>query len=167
MRMFPFVAMALSVGAVGVATMTDLPKKLVYNDSESSRIGFYWIDNEPVGLGDFVLMRAPESIRNLIETRRYLPSNVPLIKRVVAVEGDEVCRNGASISVNDSGTGVAKAEDILGRFLPVWEGCEVLTKDQIFVLNFHPDSFDGRYFGPANRDLIIGRATWLSVPWVN
>lgn len=167
MRLLPLVAMALSVGAVVATAMIELPAKLVYNGSESSRVGFYWVDNGPPELGDFVLMRGPKSMKNLIEARHYLPPNVPLIKRIVAVEGDEICRHGANISVNGSGMGVAKSKDVLGRFLPVWEGCEVLTKDQIFVLNFHPNSFDGRYFGPVSRELIIGRATWLSFPWVN
>ncbi len=167
MRISALAITIVPVLALGVPGLANLPTKLVYNGSKSSRVGFYWIDNQPAELGDFVLMEVPNSMRKLIESRRYLPPNVPLIKRIVAVEGDEVCRKRSNILVNGSGMGVAKPEDILGRHLPVWKGCEVLTKEQIFVLQFHPDSFDGRYFGPVNRDLIIGRATWLSLPWAN
>lgn len=165
MRILASVIAAISVSAIALAIMIELPKKLVYNGSPSSRIGFYWIDDVPVGLGDFVLMNAPEHARELIKVRHYLPPNVPLIKRVVGVAGDEVCRHGRNISVNGIGMGVAKSEDLFGRPLPVWRGCETLTDDQIFVLNFHPDSFDGRYFGPVNRSSIIGRAVWLGRTW--
>ncbi len=167
MKVRALVMMAVSVASLLSVTVFEMPKRVVYNGSASSRIGFYWIDNVPVGFGDFVFLQVPDSVRKLIETRHYLQPNVPLIKRIVAVEGDEVCRNGRNISVNGGGMGLAKSEDIFGRSLPVWTGCKVLTKDQILVLQFHPDSFDGRYFGPVNRDLIIGRATWFSFPWTN
>jgi len=32
-------------------------------------------------------------------------------------------------------------------------------------LQDHPQSFDGRYFGPVDRRLVIGRATMLRLPW--
>ncbi|WP_417462961.1 S26 family signal peptidase [Kordiimonas sp.] len=147
------------------ATLIELPKKLVYNGSSSSRIGFYWIDDGRIELGDFVLMDVPEDVREMIETRHYLPPNVPLIKRAVGIGGDEICRHGRNISVNGIGMGVAKSEDLFGRTLPVWKGCKTLRGDELFVLNFHPDSFDGRYFGPVDRSLIIGRAIWLGRPW--
>lgn len=152
---------AFSATILASTTLIELPKKLLYNGSPSSRIGFYWIDDRPIELGDFVLMGAPENARELIETRHYLPLNEPLIKRVVGVGGDEICRQGNDISVNGIGMGVAKSEDLFGRPLPVWQGCKMLSEEQVFVLNFHPDSFDGRYFGPVDRSLIIGRALWL------
>lgn len=157
--------MAISVAALTSATTIELPKRLIYNGSASARVGFYWVDDAPPRLGDFVLLDAPESVRELIETRHYLPPNVPLIKQVVGVGEDEICRHGGNVSVNGIRMGVAKSEDLLGRPLPVWKGCDTLTATQIFVLNFHPDSFDGRYFGPIDRSLIIGRAIWLGRPW--
>lgn len=162
-----YLALTLTVvSVVGLfSTITgNLPLKLVYNGSESSRVGFYWIDKVAPQLGDFVLIKAPKNVRELIKIRHYLPAGVPLIKRIVAVAGDEICRHGANILVNGSGLGVAKPEDILGRSLLNWQGCKTLSQDQIFVLQFHPDSFDGRYFGPVNRSLIIGRATFLQFP---
>ncbi|MBV9079344.1 MAG: S26 family signal peptidase, partial [Methylobacteriaceae bacterium] len=46
-----------------------------------------------------------------------------------------------------------------GRPLPVWQGCVVLTADQVFLMNpDRPDSLDGRYFGPLGRNTIVGRA---------
>lgn len=46
----------------------------------------------------------------------------------------------------------AKTRDRLDRSLPVWQGCQQLTDDQIFFLN--PDteaSLDGRYFAATAR----------------
>jgi len=165
MRTATLAIAAISATILVSAILIELPKKLVYNGSSSSRIGFYWIDDGPIELGDFVLMDAPENVHDLIATRQYLPSNVPLIKRVVGVGGDEICRNGRNVSVNGIGMGVAKSEDFFGRPLPVWQGCETVADDQIFVVNFHPDSLDSRYFGSVDRSLIIGRATWLVQAW--
>lgn len=165
MRITTLAIAVIAATIVTSAMLIDLPKRLVYNGSASSRIGFYWIDDEPVGLGEFVLMSASENVRKLIETRHYLPANVPLIKRIVGVGSDEICRYGRNVLVNGIGMGIAKSEDSFGLPLPVWQGCRILADDQIFVLNFHPDSFDGRYFGPVDRSLVIGRAVWLGRPW--
>lgn len=167
MRIVALSAMAIPVLALAAASVAELPTKLVYNGSASARIGFYWIDNVPVGRGDFVLMDVPDRVRNLVETRRYLPPGMPLIKRIVAVGGDEICRRKRQILLDGVTVAVARNEDRLGRPLPAWQGCKVLREDQIFVLQLHRDSFDGRYFGPADRSLIIGRAIWLRLPWQN
>ena len=42
--------------------------------------------------------------------------------------------------------------------LPVLEGCSVLQEDQFFLLNKHPDSLDGRYFGAIERSELVGVA---------
>ncbi|MDZ5696732.1 S26 family signal peptidase [Chelativorans sp. M5D2P16] len=157
--------MTVSVLVLVAASIAELPTKLVYNGSTSARIGFYWIDNAPVGRGDLVLMEVPERVRNLVETRRYLLLGVPLIKRIVAVGGDKICRRKREILLDVVTVAVARNEDRLGRPMPSWHGCRVLREDQIFVLQAHPDSLDGRYFGPVDRSLVIGRATRLRVPW--
>ena len=40
----------------------------------------------------------------------------------------------------------------------------VLGPDEIFLMNPHPDSLDGRYFGPGDGDDIAGVAR-LVVDW--
>ena len=165
MRIVALSAITIPVLALAAASIAELPTKLVYNGSASVRIGFYWIDEAPVGRGDFVLMDVPERVRSLVETRRYVPPGVPLIKRIVAVGGDEICRRKREILLDGVTVAVARNEDRSGRPLPAWQGCRVLREDQIFVLQPHPDSFDGRYFGPVDRSLVIGRATWLRLPW--
>ena len=49
-----------------------------------------------------------------------------------------------------------------GRPLPVWQGCRTLGTGELLLLNpDHPDSLDGRYFGPLPASAVIGRATPL------
>ena len=35
--------------------------------------------------------------------------------------------------------------------MPDWHGCHILTEQTVFLLQDHPQSFDGRYFGPVDR----------------
>ncbi|MBL4696448.1 MAG: S26 family signal peptidase [Rhizobiaceae bacterium] len=163
MRRFSLIVTFIPVVTIGIASVSDLPTKLVYNASASAPIGFYWIDQVSVSRGDTVLILLPERIRELVESRQYLPPNVPLIKRVVGIEGDKICRTGQEILLNNITLTVALVEDDHGRGLPVWSGCITLGLDSFFLLQNHPNSFDGRYFGPIDRALIIGRARKLEI----
>lgn len=165
MRRAVLLGTAIPVLALAVALTISLPKKLIYNASESAPIGFYWLDQKSISWGDYVLVSVPERVRNLIEEREYLPSDVPLVKRVVGLTGDQICRRSEEISVNGTVVAIAKNRDRLGREMPVWHGCFILTEHTIFLLQDHPQSFDGRYFGPVDRRLIVGRATRLRFPW--
>ncbi len=157
--------MALPVIALGLASVASLPKKLIYNASASAPLGFYWIDHEPILRGDYVYVRVPARVRNLVVERGYLPPDVPLVKRVVGLDGDRICRRNDVVSVNGIAVAIAKNRDGRGRQMPIWQGCHILTERTIFLLQDRPRSLDGRYFGPMNRRLIIGRATRLRFPW--
>lgn len=165
MRRAPLLGMAIPVLALAVASVVSLPKKLVYNASASAPIGFYWLDNGTIQRGDYVLVRVPERVRELVEEREYLPPDVPLIKRVAGVDGDEICRRGQEIRINGSAAAMAQKVDGLGRSMPDWHGCYVLTHRRVFLLQDHSQSFDSRYFGPVDGGLIIARATRLRLPW--
>ena len=136
-----------------------LPTKLTYNPSPSSPIGFYWIGAGSLKRGAFVVVPTPPRFKLMAAKRRYIPINVDLIKRVYALTGDEVCRENDEIFVNGKLVTRALVTDKEGRFLPVWQGCTTLKEDQFFAMMDAPDSFDGRYFGPLNKDDIIGIAT--------
>ena len=154
-----------SMLALGLETAFNLPKKVIYNASASAPIGLYWLDNKPVKRGDLVLVTVPESVRELVRERGYLPSGVPLIKRVAGVTGDEICRRGRQILVAGRPVAMAQTVDGSGRAMPQWQGCVTLIKAQVFLLQDHPQSFDGRYFGPVDRHLIVGRVSRLWQPW--
>lgn len=165
MRRATLIATGLPVFALAIASVESLPIKLIYNASESAPIGLYWIDDQPAERGDYVLVRVPDRVRNLVVERGYLPPDIPLIKRVVGADGDVLCRRNREILIDGVTVAVAQISDGLGREMPVWSGCHVLHERRVFLLQDHPNSFDSRYFGPVDRRLIIGRATPLRLPW--
>ena len=84
--------------------------------------------------------------------------SLEIIKRVVASEGDEICRENLVISVNDTAIAEALETDFYGEKLPSWSGCRKLKANQYFLINNHPHSLDGRYFGPEQASDLAGSA---------
>ena len=78
--------------------------------------------------------------------------------------GDEICRWDTQLLINGKVGGEARLRDSSGRDLPSWEGCMVLGQDQLFLMNAHPDSLDGRYFGPVEIHDLVGVAR-LILAW--
>ena len=56
-------------------------------------------------------------------TRRYLPKGVPMLKHILALPGQTVCRTDRTITVDGIAMGEALERDSLGRPLPDWQGC--------------------------------------------
>lgn len=152
---------AAAIAAITISSSHRLPTMLAFNGSASAPTGFYLVDQRPYRKGDYVLVSPPNSIRKLVLTRRYLPPGTPLIKQIAAVNGDTVCWKNAHILINSEPVAAVREKDSKGRSLPSWRGCLVLSEQQIFLLQPHPESFDSRYFGPVNRSRVIGRATLL------
>jgi type IV secretory pathway protease TraF len=101
----------------------------------------------------------PEHIATFLADGGYLPRGVPLMKRVLALPGQELCRKGLRIIINGLLLGTAAERDTQGRPLPDWQGCRVVLPDQVFLMNWNePSSLDGRYFGPIPFSSIVGRA---------
>jgi type IV secretory pathway protease TraF len=109
-------------------------------------------------MGALAVIRLPEPLRILAETRGYLRKGALLIKPVAAGAGDTVCRHGSLVTINGRVVAHARTLDGVGRPLPAWSGCFRLAPDQIFVLSADPDSFDSRYMGPIDRVHVLGLA---------
>ena len=150
--------------ALIVFTMTTSPMpRLLWNASASVPIGLYGI--EPVGkltLANLVVASPPEPLATFFAERGYLPLGVPLIKHILALPGQSVCRSALLITVDGKMVGTALAQDSLGRVLPVWQGCRLIAPDEVFLMNRdEAASLDGRYFGPIPVTAIVGRAVPL------
>ncbi|MBX3492633.1 MAG: S26 family signal peptidase, partial [Parvibaculum sp.] len=105
-----------------------------------------------------VLARLPEEARQLADKRRYLARDALLIKHVAASRFDTVCVIGNDLYINGRHAARRLERDREGRPMPRWQGCERLGGHHILLLaEGEPSSFDGRYFGPVERDLVIGR----------
>ena len=154
------VAMLAAVAAV-TSTMGPKPApRLVWNASESVPIGLYAV--QPVGklmVTNLVVARPPKPLATFLAEGGYLPRDVPLIKRVLALPGQSVCRNKLLISVDGIEMGAARERDRRGRPLPVWQGCRRVAEGEVFLMNWdEPASLDGRYFGSIPLSAIVGRA---------
>jgi len=139
------------------------PVLLVWNASASAPVGLYRVhDGGPIGRGDMVVAWTPEPVRSLAARRRYLPRNVPLVKRVAAAAGDEVCAIGRTVFVNGRPAALRSRRDPSGRLMPWWSGCRALGRGELFLLNPSvPQAFDGRYFGVTSADRLLGTARLL------
>jgi conjugative transfer signal peptidase TraF len=158
--------MVLGVGAIALPQLDNRPPWLVWNASASVPIGLYAVDAIiDVQTGDLVVVTPPEPLAGFLADRGYLPRGVPLLKHVAAVAGQTVCRVGRSVTVDAIEMGEARERDRRGRALPVWEGCRVIRRDEVFLMNPQSaDSLDGRYFGPLPAASVVGRAIPL---WVD
>ncbi len=158
-----FFAAALATMGVGYPALTPMPIKLMWNASASAPIGFYTIDFDgPFEATDLVAVDVPEPLATFLATRGYLPKGVPLLKRVLGISGQTVCRSNLTITIDGIEVGVALEQDRIGRDLPVWQGCRRIHSGEVFLMNWEVrDSLDGRYFGQTSTDQIIGRAVPL------
>lgn len=137
---------------------------LVYNASASVPLGYYRVTAalRPMKVGDLVLVHTPDTVRDMADTRRYIPKTVPMIKHIAAISGDEICAVGNTLTINGHEAARRQNHDRLGRPLPWWSGCRRLKDDEVFLLNARvPASFDGRYFGVTSTTSIMGRVTPL------
>ena len=133
-------------------------KRLVLNTTASAPLGLYWLIDRPPGNGDLALVRPPRPLARWMAVRGYLPLNVPLIKRVTAVEGQTVCGVDHRVLIDGRAVAVILERDRLGRPLAGIKGCRRLARSEVFFLNNDaPHSLDGRYFGPLPRQAVIGR----------
>ena len=154
-------AVAAVAATAAVATMLWPPQPaLVWNASASAPLGLYSVSRAgEIKPGETVIAWPPASARALAAERRYLPANVPLVKRVAAARGDRACAAGEAVYVNGRVEVLRRSHDAAGRPLPWWTGCFDLQEGQyLLLMPGSPASFDGRYFGVTERRDLVGEA---------
>ena len=134
--------------------------RLLWNASESAPIGLYRLHPASrLAVTDLVAVLPPEPLATFLADGHYLPRGVPLLKRVLALPGQTVCRDHLAITVDKIELGAARGHDSRGRPLPIWQGCREIADGEVFLMNWlSADSLDGRYFGVLPATAIIGRA---------
>lgn len=140
--------------------------RFIWNASASVPVGLYRVEPaDRIAVTDLAIVMPLEPLAGFLDARGYLPRGVPLLKRVLALAGQTVCREGFDIIAYGWRYGAARERDSRGRPLPVWQGCRVVPSDAAFLMNWDaPDSFDSRYFGPLPLSSIVGRAVPI---WTN
>ncbi len=158
------IALGGLAGALVSTLLIELRPWLVWNASASAPVGLYAVgDAAPLARGDMVIARVPEEYRMFAARRHYLPANVPLVKRVAATAGNEVCAAGARVTVNGRLVARRLSRDGAGRPMPWWSGCALLGEGEYFLLMADSAaSFDGRYFGVSEAGDIVG---WARLLW--
>jgi conjugative transfer signal peptidase TraF len=157
---------------VWAAFVSPLPR-LTYNPSDSVAVGWYRIEPfdprtaslpRPLSVDSIVLVPLPDRAAMLAAQRGYLPTRVPLLKRVGAVAPQHVCIVAGQVRIDGVPAAAALPADRLGRPLPSWPHCRPLAEGELFLLSVtNPASFDSRYFGPVSASAVIGVAhpVWL------
>ena len=143
------------------ASVFSLPEKLIWNRTDSAPIGLYWLSDGPLALNRWAVVSADSADAVWVQQRGYVGRDWPLIKRVSGLSGDKICRENETVLINDVIVAEALKADSFGRELPVWTGCFTLKFDDVFLLNDHPNSLDGRYFGATRLTDIAGSAILL------
>jgi conjugative transfer signal peptidase TraF len=123
-------------------------------------IGLYRVQPATaLAVTELVAIKPPDLLAAFLGLNGYLPIGVPMLKRVLALPGQTVCRTGLKITVNGIDAGEAHDRDGRGRPLPVWHGCQIIADGDVFVMNWQSaDSLDSRYFGPLPVSAVIGKA---------
>lgn len=160
MRAQPLLGMIVALALQVAPDFGQQRPLLLWNASPSVPVGLYWVGHAPPRVGDLVVLRLPRAVAALADRRGYLPRSVYLVKPVVAVGGDRVCRFGARVFIRRF-VAVARATDAAGRPLPTWQGCRTLRAGQVFLVADHPASFDSRYFGLLPQEQVVGRASLM------
>ena len=143
-----------------LSTIGAAPPLYIWNASNSVPIGLYRLQPATtLAVTELVAIQPPDLLAAFLDLNGYLPIGVPMLKRVLALPGQTICRDGLTIAVDGIDVGQAQERDGRGRPLPVWHGCRLIADGDVFVMNWQStDSFDGRYFGPLPASAVIGRA---------
>lgn len=160
MKPRPILALMLcGCALIAAPVLSDHAPRLIWNASASVPVGLYRVvPPTSLALGDLVAVAPPEPIARFVTARGYVGPGVPLLKRLTALPGTRVCREGTTITVDDQAVGAARERDSLGRPLPTWHGCRLITGDEVFLMNREVgDSLDGRYFGPLPVSSVTAR----------
>lgn len=160
-RTVVFLTLTLIGAAFGILSLQPQAPRFVWNFTKSVPVGLYGVSPGGPAKGDLIAIAPSGDTRDTLDAYDVLPAGKVLLKQLSAVNGDTVCRVGASITINGAKVATARQASSTGRALPTWSGCRTLGVREILALAPHPLSFDGRYLGPIDSRQIIGVATPL------
>jgi len=155
--------LAIMLGGVGVLALASgagWTPVYVWNASASVPLGLYSLEPSNTRyVGELVAVVPPEPLATFLAEGSYLPRGIPMLKHVLALPGQTVCRQGATVFVDGIAMGSARERDGRGRPLPIWNGCRVIGGGELFLMNWQSaDSLDGRYFGLIPSSAIVAHA---------
>jgi len=137
------------------------------NTTRSIAVGLYWATTAPLEKGAYVMFCPPDApIFREAKLRGYIGGGFCpggygyVMKRVAAVAGDTVSMTENGFMVDGSVLPLSRAltTDKAGRSLPHFQANHYTLRgpELLLMSDVSATSFDGRYFGPINRDQIQG-----------
>jgi type IV secretory pathway protease TraF len=88
-------AMFSGAAALIAPTVLATPPLYVWNASESIPIGLYCLQSaDNLFVTELVALQPPEPLASSLDLNGYLPAGVPMLKRMLALPGQTVCRRG-------------------------------------------------------------------------
>jgi len=101
--------------SIGVSALFHPAPKLLWNTTASVPIGLYAVHRaDALHVGELLVALPPEPLATFLDQRRYLPKGVPLLKRVIAVPSQTVCRIERTIIVDGLAIGEARGRNVSG-----------------------------------------------------
>ena len=105
--------------------------------------GLYLVTKKVPCVGDLVVIDLPLEVQNFLFIEGHLKFKGLLLKPVIAMSGDYICKNDNSIVVNNQ---IKLAKNNRLNLYPI---CRKLTAQEFFVaITSRDNSLDSRYFGP-------------------
>ena len=166
-RKLPLVLLAFFI----IVILTIKSLGMLINVTPSMKEGIYIRASGEIKRGDIVAACLPDPYKTIglekfyIEKGRKCDGADPVIKKVIAVPGDDVILAGDYISVNHHRILLkTKNQDGMGRMLSIYpRGTYSHTKGYWLVGTNSPNSWDSRYWGAIPKTQILYK---LKPVWV-
>lgn len=154
----PLLFAVSGIAALLLSASGMIRERLIWNRTASLPQGLYWVSQDAFGRGDMVAVSEGSEAAQWAARHGFTGPGWPLLKEVSGMPGDLICRENVEIFINGKRVGTALVSAQNGVRLPRWAGCRTLADGEVFLLNAHPQSLDGRYFGVTQASDIDGRA---------
>ena len=149
-------AVAAVAGLTGLGLIAHaMPPLALLNETASLPKGIYLRSFDQTPRRAAVVAVEPPPVGRRYLASLGMPASVPLLKRIAAVGGDQVCRTSDAVQWGKR-SALTLPRDRRGWTLPSWSGCRRLGADELLVMGDTPTSFDSRYFGPVRRSSLAG-----------
>ena len=103
---------ALGVVSLMAPAFLQPHRMLLWNASASVPVGIYLIETTNTRyVSELVAVLPPEPLAAFLVAGNYLPRGVPMLKHVVALPGQTVCREGLVITIDKVAVGIARERD--------------------------------------------------------
>jgi len=161
-RVFYVLLVFFSVSPVALLFLLLLGEKVIYNNTPSYPMGLYLVEKKAsYDKGDLVLVCMGDNKDFLSKNKGYIKKSIiyckngfaPLIKKIVAMDGDKVEVTQREVLINGQ---KQKNSSLIEEVKPCY-GVHTLKQGEMWIMSdYHPASFDSRYFGTVATKNILG-----------